>query len=83
MLLNPSTFLIGRAIAQNRGVDSATATRDALVGSIIKPPMLGVVLVSAIAQNQSGPPPANAVTGGSSYSNNEPPPPNKMITQKT
>jgi hypothetical protein len=54
MLINPFTFLISRSIAQNRGVDSTTATRDAFVGSIIKPPMLGVVLVSAIAQNQAG-----------------------------
>jgi IPT/TIG domain len=53
MILNPFTFLIGRSIALNRGVSSGTATTDGFLAGVVRPPVLGIVLVSAIARNQA------------------------------
>ena len=53
MIFNPFAFLIGRTIALNRGVANNVATSDGLIGGVVRPPVLGVVLVSAISQNQA------------------------------
>lgn len=53
-------FLIGRAIAQNRGVPSGTAATDGFVAGVVRPPVLGIVLVSALARNQVASLPAPA-----------------------
>lgn len=52
MILNPFVFLIGRTIAKNRGVPDRTATTDGFAAALVKPPILGIVLVSALARNQ-------------------------------
>jgi hypothetical protein len=53
MRLNFLSFVLCDFIAKNRGVPNAIATRDGLVGALIGPPILGVVLTSALAQNQA------------------------------
>jgi hypothetical protein len=53
MRFNIFTFLIGRLIAQNRGVAARTATADGFIAGVVRPPVLGIVLVSAIARNQA------------------------------
>ena len=52
MRFNIFTFLIGRLIAQNRGVSAGTATTDGFIAGVVRPPVLGIVLVSALARNQ-------------------------------
>jgi phage tail sheath gpL-like len=52
MRFNALTFIIGSAIAKNRGVPSATATRDGLLSAVIGPPVLGIVMASALANKQ-------------------------------
>jgi len=53
MILNPFVFLIGRTIARNNGVPDGQATTDGFAASIVKPPVLGLVLVSALAKSQA------------------------------
>jgi hypothetical protein len=53
MILNPFVFLIGRTIAKNQGVPDRTATTDGFAAALVKPPILGIVLVSALARNQA------------------------------
>jgi hypothetical protein len=53
MILNPFAFLIGRTIAKNRGVPDRTATTDGFAAALVKPWILGIVLVSALARNQA------------------------------
>jgi hypothetical protein len=48
---SPISFVLSELIARNRGVPPRKATTDALVGGFL-PPVAGVVLVSALAQNQ-------------------------------
>ena len=52
-IINPITFLLSRTIAENRGVSDAEANRLGFVGSVMRPPILGVVLASAIASNEA------------------------------
>ncbi len=65
MRFNIFTFLIGRLIAQNRGVPTGTATTDGFVAAVLRPPILGIVLVSAIARNQAAALPAAYAQGPS------------------
>ena len=51
MRFSPISFVLSDLIAKNRGVSSSKATTDALVGGFL-PPLMGVVLVSALAQKQ-------------------------------
>jgi hypothetical protein len=66
MRFNIFTFLIGRLIAQNRGVPAGVATTDGFVAGILRPPILGIVLVSAIARNQAAALPALPAAQGPS-----------------
>jgi hypothetical protein len=62
MIINPFTFLIGRTLALNQGASASAATSDGLIGSLIRPPVVGIVLASAIARSQeaSAPPATSA-----------------------
>ena len=52
MLIDPYAFFFGLAIARNRGLPANTATSDAFVASVIRPRVLGIILVSALARSQ-------------------------------
>jgi hypothetical protein len=52
MRFNMIGFVLSDIIARNRGVPSATALRDGLLGGVVGSPLLGVVLASVISQNQ-------------------------------
>src|ERR1022692_527211 len=62
MAINLFAFLISRAIAQGRGLPATEVNRLGLVGAILKPPVLGIILASAIA-NSEAPPGGGATTG--------------------
>jgi hypothetical protein len=59
MRFNMIGFVLSDIIAKNRGVPSATALRDGLLGGVVGSPLLGVVLASVISQNQE----SSATTG--------------------
>ena len=55
MIFNPLALLLGRMVAKNQGASDATATSDGFLAGIVKSPVLGIALVSAIAKNQASP----------------------------
>jgi hypothetical protein len=58
MVINPFMFLIDRSIAQGRGASVADANRAGLIGSVLRPPILGILVASAITGNTTPPPAA-------------------------
>jgi hypothetical protein len=58
MTINPFWFLIDRSFAQGRGASVADANRAGLIGSVLRPPVLGLLVASATTRS------AAAIPGG-------------------
>jgi len=47
------SFLIGRAIATQRGLDSQAASKIGFLSTIIKPRTMGIVVAAAMARREA------------------------------
>ncbi len=63
MRFNIPVALVCRFIAVNRGASSSAANSDMIVGGVLTPPILPIILISAIAKGQA--PPSNGGAGQS------------------
>jgi hypothetical protein len=53
MKFNPVVFFIGRSVAAFQGVPAAEANKLGLLGAMLRPPVMGIVLASAVARNEA------------------------------
>lgn len=62
--INPMNFIVAHRLATNQNVDSKTATRHALVGSLLGEGILGPVIARQLAIRDAAAPPATSAATG-------------------
>lgn len=62
--MNLAGFALGALIARQNNVPSPQATTIALTSGIVKSPLVGVLIASAVARNLRPPPPPPQPAGG-------------------